>query len=197
MWKGVLERPFFLSAFYFCEQSVNRVDIFRTSSPKALKSSEWEEQTANKHIKKVNLTRPGMLMQGRHFTFQGEREAGHKQCCSPPSCHAPQYRITPWFVIAWLWICFFFFFFISEEKNDLFFLPLLLEEGLNAAWKECSLPKQQINSENQKKKKKTTKPLPLCWWCIQLHDVEEHGSAPVIAFHLYLFVWQMLFRLVS
>lgn len=27
----------------------------------------------------------------------------------------------------------FFFFFISEEKNYLFFLPLLLEEGLNAA----------------------------------------------------------------
>lgn len=161
MWKGVLERPFFLSAFYFCEQSVNRVDIFRTSSPKALKSSEWEEQTANKHIKKVNLTRPGMLMQGRHFTFQGEREAGHKQCCSPPSCHAPQYRITPWFVIAWLWICFFFFFFSFQKRKMIFSFFLFFWRKVLMLHEKSALCQSNKSILKTKKKKKKRQSLSL------------------------------------
>lgn len=197
VWKAVLERPFFFQPSIFVNNQLIDLTFSELLAPKCWRAmNERNKQQTNILESEFNKARD--VHAGRDFTFQGEREAGRKQCCSPPMCHTPQYRITPRFVIAWLWIRFFFFFHF-RRKNYLFFLPLLLEEGLNAAWKEHSLPKQQINS---KKKPKTTKSLPLCLWCIQHQDVEEHGSAPalsesLIAFHLYLFVRQMLFRPVS
>ena len=132
VWKSVLERPFFFQPSIFVNNQWIDLTFSEPLAPKCWRAmNERNKQQTNILESEFNKARD--VHAGRDFTFQGEREAGHKRCCSPPMCHAPQYRITPRFVIAWLWIRFCLVFFISEEKNDLFFLPPLLEEGLNAA----------------------------------------------------------------